>query len=148
MDYYEISSETLALIPVDNKKTHIIETNNDLYINCNAINIIDYNCKINGSSYKGRNDSSKLLLETRSKLPVIVEEINKIIFFPTNSIRKKECCWISYNNIKDYNKKDKNIIIIFKNNKKIELNISFKCLETQLIKINRLILKINSKKIK
>ena len=148
MDYYEISSETLALIPLGHKKTRIIEINNELFINDNPINIIDYNCKINGSSYKGRNDSSKLLLETTSKLPIIIEEINKIIFFPTNSVRNKECCWISFNNIKDYNKKDKNVIITFKNNDKIDFNISFKILETQLIKVNRLILKINSKKIK
>ncbi len=143
MDYYEISSNTLALIPVDKDKTQIIEVNNDFFVNQSILNIIDYNCKINGSSFKGRNDSSKMLLETSSKLPIIIEETHKIIFFPTFSYKNIDCCWISYNNIKDYIKDDKKAYLIFKNNQKIRVNISIKKLETQLLKINKLLLKIN-----
>ena len=146
MDIYEFSSKTLALVPIGLNKIHIIEEDNELDINNSFMNIIDYNCKINGSSYLGRYESSKLLIGSSSKLPILLEEIGREIYIPTNSIRNMNCCWISYNNLKDYYKNDKKVVLVFKNNKKLILDISYKVFEKQILKVNKLLLKLNCKK--
>ena len=146
MDIYEFSSKTFALIPIGLNKIHVIEEEKEFYIINKLMNIIDYNCKINGSSYIGRYESSKLLIGSSTKLPILVEELGREIYIPTTSIRNANCCWISYNSLKDYYKKDKTVILIFKNNKKIELNISYKIFEKQILKVNKLLLKLNCKK--
>lgn len=146
MLYYELCSKTLVLIPIGLKKTHIIEDEREFDIEDSFMNIIDYNCKINGSSYIGRYESSKLLIGSSSKLPILLEEIEKEIYIPTNSSRNKNCWWISYNNLKDYYKNNKNVVLVFKNNKKIELDISFKVFEKQILKVNKLLLKLKLKK--
>ena len=146
METYEFSSKTLALIPIGLNKIHIIEEDDELDINNSFMNIIDYNCKINGSSYLGRYESSKLLIGLSSKLPILLEEIGREIYIPTNSIRNMNCCWISYNNLKDYYKNDKKVVLVFKNNKKITLDISYKVFEKQILKVNKLLLKLNCKK--
>lgn len=146
MNIYEISCKTLALIPIGPKKTHILEEEKEFDVDNHIMKIIDYNCKINGSSYLGRYDSSKLLIGKSSKLPIILEESRKQLYFPTTSPKNKECCWISYNNLKSYEKNNENSILIFKNNKKLEINTSSKIIEKQLIKTLKLNLILNSKK--
>ena len=146
MLYYELCSKTLVLIPIGLKKTHVIEEEREIDIEDSFMNIIDYNCKINGSSYTGRYESSKLLIGSSSKLPILLEEIEKEIYIPTNSARNKNCWWISYNNLKDYYKNNKNVVLVFKNNKKVELDISFKVFEKQILKVNKLLLKLKLKK--
>lgn len=148
MNNYEISSMTLALLPIGLNKTKIIEENSkELLFNKPFMSIIDYNCKINGSTYHGRYQSSKLLVGKKEKLPIIIEEKNNIIFLPTKSYRSDKCCWIAYNKIKDYYKSKNKTIIIFKNNEKLEIDISINMFETQLLKVLKLNLKMNSKKV-
>ena len=84
MNIYFISSKTLALIPIGLKKTHIIEEEKEFDVDKPFMNIIDYNCKINGSSYLGRYESSKLLIGISSKLPILLEEKGREIYIPTN----------------------------------------------------------------
>lgn len=136
---YYINNETLVIIPISSKTTRIIEKNQEIIDNNSSMKIIDYNCKINGSSYIGRYESAKLLLEKKSKLPIIIEEKNDIIYIPTNSIRNDECCWISYNNIVNYYKNDKKVTIVFENNKKVDLNISYNIFEKQINKVVKLL---------
>lgn len=148
MDNYEICSKTLAVIPIGLDKTKIIEEENkEIYVENSFMNIIDYNCIINGSTYLGRYESSKLLVGKTETLPILIEETNKLIFIPTKSSRNSMCCWISYNKIKDYYKKNNNIIIIFKNNEKIDFDISINIFEKQLLKVMKLMFQLNSKKV-
>ena len=142
MDIYLISSMTLALIPIGPERTHIIEYEKEFDVSKPFMEIIDYNCKINGSSYKGRCESSKLLIGLSSKLPILLNE--KEIYIPTNSSKNNKCCWISYNNLKDYYKKDKKAVIVFKNNRILLLDITFSIFENQIYKVNKLLFKLNS----
>ena len=147
MDNYKICSMTYALIPVDNKETLVIEKNKELVIKKSLKKIIDFNCMIYGSSYEGRLSSSKLLLNLNNNLPIMIEESKKIIILPTSSTRNKKCCWILFNNIIDYYKIANTTIVIFKNNKKLVFDITISNFEKQIFKINKLLLKINSKKL-
>ena len=54
MNNYEINNRTLAIIPIKNKISKIIEIDGEFYVNENPIKIIDNSCKYFGSSYEGR----------------------------------------------------------------------------------------------
>ena len=74
------------------------------------------------------------ILKNIYKIPIIVEESRNIIFFPISSTRQNDTTWISLKNIKSYKKVDKNTEIIFKNNKKILLRISYYSLQNQILR--------------
>jgi len=135
---YEINKETLALIPISDKLTKVIEYEQSFLI-ANSINkIIDTSCKAFGSSYLGRSEGTKSLLGVNYKAPIIISEAKNIIFFPTSSPRGDKCCWISLNNIKNYKKLDKSTIINFINNKELQLDISSFVIENQIYKATML----------
>lgn len=56
---YEINSETLAIISLDNGTSKIIEKDYTVEISCNHLKIIDNSCKYFGSSYTGRFEGTK-----------------------------------------------------------------------------------------
>ena len=105
MKNYEINGETLAIIPIDENKCKIIEENNELIVYNKSSSIINNSCKYFGSSYQGRKNGSKNILGSSHKLPIIIEEISKILFFPTSSPRNDNCIWIFYKK-NDTNYKD------------------------------------------
>ena len=103
-DNYEISSSTLAIIPLENKKSKIIEEDNHYIVLKSTTEIISDSCKYFGSSYEGRHEGTKSLTGINYKSPIIVEETNEMIFFPTCSPRFSNCCWIALRHIDNYTK--------------------------------------------
>lgn len=146
MDSYEINNSTLAIIPISKKCSKVIEENNNFIINESTTNIIDHSCKFFGSSYNGRCDGTKNLVGFNYKSPIIVEESKEIIFFPTSSPRFDNCYWISLNNIEKYYKKDNISSIYFKNGINIDLDISYKSLENQILRATMLESKLRQRK--
>ena len=135
---YKINNNTYALIPVDNK-TKIIEKNKINYINKTLLEILDENCKLNGSTLEGRKKGSAYLLGSYYKTPIILDEINNIILIPTHSIRNKECIWLNLNVIINYEKKyNKYLKIEFLNNQIIHLKISYNTFDKQILKATKL----------
>ena len=114
---YEISQDTLAIIPIDSKKSEVIEIGDNFIVNKSATKIVDDSCRFFGSSLNGRHEGTKSLIGVNYKAPVIVEETSSMIFFPTNSPRLTDCTWISLNNIENYSKNNGKTEIIFKNGK-------------------------------
>lgn len=135
---YEINYETLAIIPIDYKKSKIIEKDNILIINKSTTEIVDDSCKYFGSSFIGRQEGTKNLIGVNYKTPIIIEESKEIIFFPTSSPRFDNCFWISLNNLENYTKIDNKTIVNFKNGQVLELNISYGSLENQILRATRL----------
>ena len=118
---YEITSSTLIImaselgsIVYDYEGKHLIKLSTG--------KLIEDNCKNYGSSFKGRKDGTKALTGIRYKTPIIISELNRIIFFPTTSTRKNDCIWVSLNNIKKYYKKNNNTVVVFNNDLVIELD--------------------------
>ena len=68
----------------------------------NLFNIIDESCKYYGSSYKGRCKSTEYLMGIKKKVPIIISESKKIIFFPTMALKNKNCIWFNLNSIDKY----------------------------------------------
>lgn len=135
---YEINIDTLVLIPVEKNKTKVIEQDEEKIIEMNITDIIDRSCKYYGSSLIGRKEGSKYLLDLTHKLPIIIDERQDIIFFPTMSPRRCECVWISLNSIKNFKKSGKDIEIVFENMLKMILPVSYSSFENQYYRANRL----------
>ena len=144
---YEICQDTLAIIPIENGKSKVIETHGEIIVNKTPMEIIEDSCLYFGSSYDGRHTATKYLLGISYKSPIIIEESRNIIFFPTNSPRQYNCCWISLRNIIDYKRKYNYSIIYFDNGKNIILNISYGSLDNQILRATRLESIMRNKKI-
>lgn len=138
MKNYEINEDTYAIIGEDVGKTKIIEKDNDYVIREDAYKIMDENCKYYGSSYYGRVESSKSILNCSYKLPVLVEESTCLIFFPIKSTLLDDCTWINLNSIKSIEKVDNQTKIIFTNGREIVFDISKLSLENQIYKSSKL----------
>lgn len=138
IDNYEINKSTLAIIPIDEKSSKIFEEEENFIINKSVSQIINSSCKYFGSSYNGRYEGAKSLLGMSYKLPIIIEETQEIIFFPTSSPRFNNCSWISLKNINNYEKNKNGVIINFKNGLNLELDLSIFSLENQIFRALRL----------
>ena len=68
------------------------------------------------------------------KAPIILEESTPMIFFPTISPRLEACSWISFREIDKCFKNDKKSIIVFKNGTELEVNLSYKILQNQILR--------------
>lgn len=138
MENYEINSETYALLPVKNGRTKIIEKNNIILCNDKPYKIMDDNCKYYGSSYVGRLEAAKKILDCSYKLPIIVEESDNLIFFPTKSSLLNDCCWLNVKSIKKIIDHGKSAVVIFNNNKELTLSITKYSLENQIYRSSKL----------
>ncbi len=139
MKDYEINDETLAIMPDDLWNSMVLEDDYKYEVNKTPLEILDYSCKYFGSSYPGRKDGSKDILNSSYKLPILVEDTRNIIFFPTSSPLDDSCIWISLSNIKDYKKVDKNKTeILFKNKKVIIVDVSYYSFNNQVMRASRL----------
>ena len=135
---YEINRNTMALIPINDDQTKIIEKDNIFIINDNIMNIIKNSCEYFGSSYLGRKEGTKKLTGITHKSPIIIEESNKLIYFPTESPRLDSCSWIGFNNIKRYINNNGKATIIFDNDKVLDLNISYGIIDNQILRSSKL----------
>lgn len=138
LDSYFINKATCAIIPIGKGSSKIVEINDEFVVNKAVKNIIDDSCKYFGSSYQGRFEGSKKILNMNYKLPIVVEEFNNIIFFPTSSPRFQDCIWISLNNVKSYLRNGNMCKIIFIGGNELNLDISYYSLENQIFRASLL----------
>lgn len=146
MNSYEISSETLAIIPKNENISIVYEINNTYIINLSVDKILDNSCKFFGSSFNGRKIGSSELLKINYKVPIIIEDSNNIIFFPTSSNRNSNYSWISLNNIIRYEKNLRGCKIYFRCGKSIIFPISYNIIDNQINRSIRLHYLINKRK--
>ena len=147
MKEYEINEETMAIIPINYYQTLVKEIDNEYIIDKKAYEIMEDSCEYYGSSYKGRLTAAKKILNSSYKIPIIIEESENIIFFPTKSSLLEDCCWINYNFIKKYDKNGKKVKVIFKNNEEIDIDMSKLSLENQISRSSMLELVSRKRKI-
>ena len=150
MENYEINEETYAIIGKNNGQTRIIEKENEYNIDNEAYSVMDDNCKYYGSSYRGRLEAAKEILDCSYKLPVIVEESTGLVFFPIKSSLLIDCTWINLDSIQKVEKEGNKSKIYFKNGKTETVDISTLSLDNQIYRATKLSLilkkRIESKK--
>ena len=144
---YEINCNTLAIVPITEKKTKIIEKDNVFIIEMNSMDIIKKSCEFFGSSYLGRHEGTKYLTGINYKSPIIIEETSEIIFFPTSSPRCSNCSWISLKHVDKYKKDENNTMILFKNGISLSIKVSFGSFQNQILRSNLLRSIIRDRKI-
>ena len=138
LETYEISKDTLAIIPIGCEKCRVIEEDDDYIVGKCSTKIMDDSCKFFGSSLQGRHDGTKNLIGINYKAPIIVEESSEIIFFPTNSPRVNDCTWISLNNLNEYRKSNGKTKVSFKNGTEIDVDVSYNIIDNQVLRSTRL----------
>ena len=143
---YEINEGTLAVMPTEEKKSKILEDHQEYIIDQTPYEVLDYSCKYFGSSYEGRKEGTKSILNINYKVPIIVENTRNIIFFPTNSPTSEDCMWISLKNINTIKEEDYNSTKIeFNNGVSIHVPISKRTIENQILRASRLDLVIRNR---
>jgi len=135
---YEINDETIALIPIDSSNTKIIELAKEYDIPYSTFEILEENCEYYGSTYNGRIKAAQKILNFSYKIPLLIEESEKIIFFPTRSSNSMDCCWINHNFVKRREKEGKKTKVIFSNGVEKTFNISKLSFENQLLRAGML----------
>ena len=136
---YEINRGTLAIVPNEIDNSLVYEDDDRFLIHQTPFEIMEESCKYFGSTYEGRKESAKSILGAEYKVPVIVEDSDNLIVFPTTSPKSEDCVWISLKRVKSFAKVDSgNTKIIFDNNKEIIVPISYRTLENQISRASRL----------
>jgi competence protein ComK len=135
---YEISKGTLAIVPNENNSL-VYEDDERYIIKQRPFEIMESSCRYFGSTYEGRKNGAKDILGAEYKVPIVIEDTDNLIVFPTTSPSSDECCWISLKRVKKIEKIDNyNTKIIFDNNKEIIVECSYRILENQLSRASRL----------
>ena len=145
MDHYEINDKTIALYGMQNK-TRVYEEDKSFIIDKSATTIMEESCTYFGSSLNGRKRGTEKLIGVSYKAPIIVEETNDLIFFPTSSPRCDECSWIRSNKIDKFYYKNNHLMNEFKNGNKIYLKISYDVFNKQILRATRLEHVLNDRK--
>ncbi len=147
MEYYEINASTLCIVPIGEKKSCVYELDNKYIVNMSCQKIIERSCLFFGSTYEGRRHGSSCLLHARHKLPIIIEETNCLIFFPTAATGSSNCIWFSYNNFEGIDKIDNHFSrMYFKNKNQFKVDVSNFVITNQLIRCQRLKLEFIKRK--
>lgn len=134
LNEYEINQSTMAILYLKKGFSKVIEEEEEFIVSKDSTEIINESCKFFGSSYSGRFEGTKHLIGVNYKAPIIIVETHEIIFFPTSSPRFENCNWICLKKVNDYEKKDSNTVLSFKNGTKIELKVSYNSFENQILR--------------
>lgn len=144
---YEINRGTLAIVPNETTNSLVYEDEERYLIEEKPFQIMEESCKYFGSTYDGRKNSARDILGAEYKVPIIVEDSDNLIVFPTTSPQSDECIWISLRRVKRFEKIDgTNTRIIFDNNKEIIVPCSYRSIENQVSRASRLDLIMRSRK--
>ena len=136
---YEVSKGTLAIVPNKKKDRLVYEDNERYLISQSPFEIMEESCKYFGSTYEGRKDGAKEILGAEYKVPIVVEDSNNLILFPTTSPLSSDCVWISLKRVKKIEKLEAfTTKIIFDNNREIVVGCSYRSVENQLSRASRL----------
>ena len=136
---YEISKGTLAIVPKEKNGSIIYEDNERYVVKEDPFSIMEESCKYFGSTYEGRKLGAKNILGAEYKVPIVIEDSDNLIVFPTTSPQSDDCVWVSLKRVKKIEKIDTyNTKIIFDNNKEIIVECSYRTIENQLSRASRL----------
>ena len=133
MEKYLINNKTIALLKLKDK-TLIINVDKTMVINKSINKVLNYNCNYYGSNKNGRLISAKYILNSKYKVPIIVDDNNNIILINLTSSRNTTCLYLVTNKIVDYDIIFNKLKITCYQNITFYVNISKNILDNLLIK--------------
>ncbi|MDZ5711367.1 competence protein ComK [Jeotgalibacillus haloalkalitolerans] len=94
---YEINQETMTIRCARHLElqTRIIKASKSCYSVLTSLQLMEYACKMGGSTYKGRQESVRFKFGISSKIPILINQNEEIIMFPTHSPTHIDNTWIS-----------------------------------------------------
>ena len=138
IESYEINKDTCAVINLSEDASKIIENKNEYLLSKKSYEVMEDSCAYYGSTFDGRIKGTKMMLGSNYKLPIIIEETNDIIFFPTNGSKNENCSWISLNHVEKYESYKGYTKVTFFGGKTIILKMACSSFELQLLRASRL----------
>lgn len=144
-EYYIISRQTKAIMNFFSPyyRAKIIEENG-VYNSAHTIEeILDNNCTIHGADLQGRRKSVQQILAVISKLPLPVIPDLSVFMFPTASIKSKDCIWLAYHQVQDFEQQGKQTYIRFFDGTGIYVNASASTIDSQMKRTSQLIIYFN-----
>ena len=146
MKRYEVNNDTLAIVACNEELSKVYEKERSFYVESGSNRIMEDSCEYFGSSLEGRRKGTEAMIGVNYKAPIIVEESNNIIFFPTSSFRSEDNSWVSLKHFKRCYSCGKDVIIEFDNHVKIKLSISLGVLNNQVLRSSLLDSKLRARK--
>jgi len=128
---YYANENTLFIKSETQWRSRICEVNKSFSINNNHFSIIKDTCNSNRTSYENMLKISQKLINKHYKMPIYVDTERKNLFFPTKSNNSTNCYWISYNNLVSFIAKGNDTILVFKNNLKFKIPVSYNIINNQ-----------------
>lgn len=145
---YVVNYETLVIMPYGNNKSRVYEFDDEFIVNKEVSEIIKNSCLYFGSSLDGRKEGTKHLINCEMKVPIIIEDSQNLIIFPTFSYRNKKNVWISYNNLLKYSKLDnEHTKLSFKQAKDVTVEIKYNIIDNQIIRCIKLESVLNKRRL-
>ena len=138
LDTYEINRNTCAVLNVGTEAAKIIEGKGTYLLEKKTYEVMEDSCAYYGSTYDGRLKGTKMILGSNYKLPIVIEDSNDIIFFPTNGNHNDNCSWISLKHVEKYVPYKGYTKVTFDSGKTIIVKMSCSSFETQLFRAMRL----------
>lgn len=136
---YEVNYDTQMILPNGVQSSKVLENGNEYIVDTKPFSIVEHSCEYFGSSYEGRKSGTKKLSGITHKAPIIIEESQRIIIFPTTSPDRDDCIWINLAQINKYYSSNKTSTTIeFKNGDKLEFNVSIGSITNQILRATRL----------
>lgn len=133
---FKIDKEVL-MIDYDGLNTNVTTTFGDVIFKGNNIkSILNESCISYGSSLNGRIKGSKWALKSKYKLPIVVSEKEKLVFFPVKEMGKE--IWVNFEMINDVKRYKDSVKVEFKNGLKVDINVSYTVFNNQVLKASRL----------
>lgn len=131
---YAINKNTFVIKTEDKNNTKIIEKGKVLNRKEEPLTIINDSCSYYRHSLSYRLEESKKIFKGNYKSPIVIDDNDKIIFFPIKSITSKINIWISYNNLITFLRKKKNTILIFNDGSSIIVPTNYTIISSQISK--------------
>ncbi|WP_019242517.1 MULTISPECIES: competence protein ComK [Bacillus] len=135
---YCLSKDTISIIPYTdnhgNLYSMVIEGQKKLLVKMSPLKILEYTLLIFGGDLRGAINSTKFHLGRKNMVPVkISDEIG--YWFPTSSMKSRECVWFAEHHVEKVNKVSQNqTMIYFSHGHTFLLNMKEKSIA---VKINR-----------
>lgn len=148
MNCYIINRKTVVITPLNERQSIVYELGKQVIINKPSLPIVRRSCYVFGSSFDGRVAGSKELTGYKYKIPIVVEEANDVIIFPTKSPFSEKNEWVALNQVTDFypNYKNNNTFVRFRNGLLLELSVSYGVFKNQFLKASYLATKIKQNK--
>lgn len=142
---YIITQQTKAILTKESAyyRSQILEVQRERNSIFRPEQIIDHTCLLYGSTLAGRRAAVKGILKINSKVPVPVIPGKGVYLLPTSSTKNKDCVWLSYYHIDNYEQRDDKTYIAFSDGTGLYVNISESTFDLQYKRTSQVIAKQN-----